>query len=159
METRGDYLDYNRMLDGALLSVVKKTLAQVAEGGLFGEHHFYISFKTAAKGVVVPDFLAKQHPDTLTIIIQYEFSNLSVGEREFGVTLSFNNFNYHIIVPFSALVAFSDPSVNFSLTFNPHEEPSRDDEPELSIVDDGSKIISISDFMKKGVLPAPDDAA
>ncbi|MDR1476601.1 MAG: ClpXP protease specificity-enhancing factor SspB [Rickettsiales bacterium] len=162
MGNSGDYLDYNGMLDAALLGIAKKALAQVAENGLFGEHFFYITFKTGARGVIVPDFLLRQHPDTLTIIIQYEFSNLSVGAREFSVTLSFNNFNYHIIVPFHALVAFSDPSTNFSLTFNAQGEPeaARDDEPELYSKDDEGKIISISDFIKKGSLPQePDDAA
>ena len=161
MDKVNDYLDYNKMLDTALLGVVKRAIEQVAEGGLMGEHHFYITFKTSARGVIVPDFLVKQYPDTLTIIIQHEFANLSVNEREFGVTLSFSNHSYHIIIPFAAVVAFADPSVNFSLTFNPEAEPVRpDDEPELSFTDGQSNIISISDFIRKGTtLSGPDDAA
>jgi hypothetical protein len=161
MESKSDYLDYNRMLDSALVGIARRALSQAADEGLYGEHYFYITFKTAARGVIVPDFLSKQYPDTLTIIIQYEFSNLSVSEREFGITLSFNNLNYHLVVPFAALVAFSDPSANFSLTFNPQEEPARpEDEPELSFTDGESNIISISDFTKKGSeSSAPDDAA
>jgi hypothetical protein len=156
---KDDYLDYNRMLEGALLSIVKNALKQVSNAGLAGEHYFYITFKTASRGVVVPDFILKQYPDALTIIIQYEFSNLSVGEHEFGVTLSFNNHSHHIIVPFHSIMVFTDPSVNFSLSFSPQDAYALipDDEPELSFRDDDSNIISISDFISRP--NDPDDVA
>ena len=154
-----NYLNYNNMLDKALLSVVKSALTQASTDGLLDGHYFYISFKTNMGGVIVPEFLRKQYPDTLTIVIQHEYSNLSVSEREFGVTLSFNNHNYHIIVPFNSLVAFSDPEVNFSLSFNPSDDVSvEENEPELSYSDSDSNIISMSDFMKKNS-PNDDDVA
>lgn len=157
-----DFLNYHQMLDNALLSVVKNALKQVAMYGLCGEHYFYITFKTDAKGVVVPDFLLKQYPDTLTIVLQHEFSNLSVSDSGFGVTLSFNNYNYHIIVPFNSIIVFNDPSVDFSLSFNPTDIPVgivEEEEPELSYTDDDSNIISMSDFMKKNQSPNGDDVA
>ena len=158
-----EFLNYNKMLDKALLDIAKNALQQVAFSGLSGGHYFYITFKTDAKGVVVPDFLLKQYPDTLTIVIQHEFSNLSVSDKEFAVTLSFNNHNYHIIVPFSSLIVFSDPSVDFSLSFNPtnttEDLSKEDEEPELSYTDDDSNIISMSDFMKKHSSPSDDDVA
>lgn len=154
-----DYLNYNNMLDKALLSVVKSALTQASTDGLLDGHYFYLTFKTNAWGVVVPEFLKKQYSETLTIIIQHEYSNLSVSEKEFGVTLSFNNHNYHIIVPFTSLIAFSDPEVNFSLSFNPTDViPEEENEPELSYSDDNSNIISMSDFMKKNS-PNDDDVA
>ncbi len=154
------YLNYNNMLDKALLSVVKNALEQAAVNGLLDGHYFYLTFKTNAWGVVVPEFLKKQYPETLTIIIQHEYSNLSVSEKEFGVTLSFSNHNYHIIVPFSSLVAFSDPEANFSLSFNPTDEEIHIEEvePELSYSDEDSNVISMSDFMKKNS-PNNDDVA
>ena len=156
-----DFLNYHKMLDKALLSVVKDSLRQVEKNGLCGDHYFYLTFKSNAKGVVIPDFLLHQYPDTLTIVIQYEYSNLSVSETGFGVTLSFNNYNYHIIVPFNALIAFSDPSVDFSLTFEPVDEPVEyiEKEPELSYKDDDSNIISMSDFVNQHTPPTGDDVA
>lgn len=157
-----DFLNYHKMLDNALLSVVKNALKQVAVSGLCDEHYFYITFKTDAKGVVVPEFLLKQYPDTLTIVIQHEYSNLTVSENEFAITLSFNNHNYHIIIPFNSLIVFSDPSVDFSLSFTPSEEknlPEEETEPELSYTDNDSNIISMSDFMKKNSSPDGDDVA
>ena len=157
-----DFLDYNKMLDNALIGIVKDSLMMVAERGLPGNHFFYITFKTSIKGVMLPDFLYKQYPDSLTIIIQHEYSNLSVNDREFGITLSFNNHNYHIVVPFNALMVFYDKSVDFSLTFTPYEIPEivMEKEPELSLnCEDGENIISISDFIKKNTHPNGDDVA
>ena len=73
-----DFLNYHKMLDSALLSVVKNALRPVAVSGLCDGHYFYITFKTSIKGVVIPEFLFKQYTDTLNIIIQHEFSTLSV---------------------------------------------------------------------------------
>lgn len=156
-----DFLNYHKMLDKALLNVVKEALRQVANDGLCDDHYFYLTFKSDARGVVIPDFLLHQYPDTLTIVIQHEYSNLSVSETGFGVTLSFNNYDYHIIVPFNALIAFSDPSVDFSLTFEPVDEPLEvvENEPEFTYTDGDSNIISMSDFMNKHSSPNGDDVA
>ena len=157
-----DFLDYNKMLDNALIGIVKKSLTLVADNGLPGNHFFYITFKTSIKGVVIPEFLYKQYPESLTIIIQHEYSNLSVNDKEFGITLYFNNHNYHIIVPFNALMVFYDKSVDFSLTFTPYDilDDIEEKEPELSFTsDDGDNIISISDFIKKNTSPSGDDVA
>ena len=157
-----DFLDYNKMLDNALIGIVKNSLMLVADNGLPGNHFFYITFKTSIKGVILPDFLYKQYPDSLTIIIQHEFSNLSVNDREFGITLSFNNQNYHIVVPFNALMVFYDKSVDFSLTFTPYEikDEVKEVEPELSFTDDDSgNIISISNFIKRNTSPSGEDVA
>jgi len=152
MADKNDFLDYGRLLNVAVLGVVKSALKSAANAGLEKGHFFYISFKTSHRGVDVPDFLKKQYPDTLTIILQHEFSNLSVGEREFGVSLSFDDKPTHIIVPFSALVAFSDPSANFSLSFTPYEDDALipdERQGELSIKDSDNNIIPISKFFKK----------
>ncbi len=156
---KDEFLNYHKMIDNALLSVVKNSLRQVAKDGLYDGHYFYITFKTDIKGVKVPDFLLKQYPDTLTIVIQHEFSNLSVSDYEFGITLSFNNNDYHIIIPFNSLIVFSDPSVDFSLSFNPTELPFDivEEEPELTYQDGESNVISLSDFMKKNTSPDDDD--
>ena len=159
---KDEYLDYARLLEGAMLGVVKNCLKHVANAGLSGEHYFYITLKSGARGVVIPDFLLRQYPDSLTIVLQHEFSNLSVSDHEFGVSLSFNNHVYHIIVPFHSLMAFADPSENFTLTFTPGDDTVLalgDDEPELPVRGSSDdNIIALSDFFKKPS-GGPDEAA
>ena len=41
-----DRFHYDALVDDALRSVVRRVLTQVAEKGLPGSHHFYISFRS-----------------------------------------------------------------------------------------------------------------
>jgi hypothetical protein len=45
-----DPLDYPRFLGEGLRHVARRALGVVAEHGLTGEHHFYLSFLTDAPG-------------------------------------------------------------------------------------------------------------
>ena len=47
--------DYPGLVQAALLGVVREALEVTAEEGLPGEHHFYITFRTDAPGVRLPD--------------------------------------------------------------------------------------------------------
>lgn len=114
-----EQLRYDRMVEAALRSVVRDAIAQVAEGGLPGNHHFYLTFRTSFPGVEVPDFLRAQYPNEMTIILQYQFYGLEVNDTGFAVTLSFNNVHERLVVPFAAISTFADPSVNFALQFQP----------------------------------------
>ena len=51
----------------ALRGVVRTVLADVAKKGLPGEHHFKITFNTAAPGVRLSDRMRAQYPETMTI--------------------------------------------------------------------------------------------
>ncbi len=111
-------LRYDRMVEDALRGVVRRALENTIEHGLPGDHHFYITFRTDASGVVMPDFLRARYPEEMTIILQHQFWDLKVGVFEFGVSLSFDNQVAEMTVPFAALTAFVDPSVKFGLQFN-----------------------------------------
>jgi hypothetical protein len=112
-----DSMRYDRMVEEAMRGVVRSALERVAEEGLPGEHHFYITFRTGADGVEVPSHLQERYPDEMTIVLQHRFSDLEVGTSGFGVTLSFNDVPSRLIVPYGAITAFADPSVRFGFTF------------------------------------------
>lgn len=112
-----DLIRYDRLVETALRDVVRKTLVEVAKNGLPGEHHFYISFLTKDAGVEVPDYLQKQYPDEMTIVLQYQFYSLKIEGDHFTVSLSFNNVREKLRIPFAAITTFADPSVNFALQF------------------------------------------
>ena len=114
----GDDLRYDRMVEDALRSVVGRALSHAAEEGLTGNHHFYITFRTDHPGVEIPDHLHKRYPDEMTIVLQYQFWGLEVGEDVFSVTLSFADVPERLTVPFEAVVSFADPSVRFGLQFD-----------------------------------------
>lgn len=110
-------IDYPRIIQEALRDVVRRVLAQVAEHGLPGEHHFLIAFRSGHPGVRVPQFLLDMYPDEIKIMLQHQYWDLAVDEEAFGVTLSFNAVRHRLTVPFAAVTAFVDPSVELVLRF------------------------------------------
>jgi hypothetical protein len=112
-----DLLRYDKMVEAALRGVVREALSLAAEQGLPGGHHFYVTFRTALDGVVIPDYLQMKYPDEMTIVIEHQFWDLQVTGDAFSVTLSFQNRPERLVIPFAAITAFADPSVKFGLQF------------------------------------------
>ncbi|RMF03268.1 MAG: Stringent starvation protein B, partial [Alphaproteobacteria bacterium] len=108
---------YDTLAQEALRGVVRTVLKQVAKTGLPGEHHLYIAFDTNAPGVSISERLHEQYPEEMTIVLQYQFWDLEVASDHFEVKLSFNNIPERLKVPFAAIRAFYDPSVQFGLQF------------------------------------------
>jgi hypothetical protein len=156
-DTPDSLIPYDEIVQEALRAVVGRVLGEVeANGRLPGEHHFYITFKTAAAGVDIPRHLSERFPDEMTIVIQNRFWDLKVAEDGFEVGLSFNQMPAKLVIPFSAITGFVDPAVNFALQFQAqsddddlqeHEE-AENDHPPAEPVEDGSNVVSV-DFSRK----------
>ena len=118
-----DRFHYDALVDDALRGVVRRVLRQVADKGLPGSHHFYISFRSTDPGVRLPDYLRAKYPEEMTIVLQHQYWDLIIAEDFFEVTVSFNKQQERIKVPFAALSAFVDPSVRFGLQFDRKDKP------------------------------------
>jgi hypothetical protein len=116
-----DLLQYDKLVERALKNVVREALMHVAAHGLPGAHHLYLTFRTDHPGVTIPEELRAKYPVEMTVVLQYQFWDLLVGDEGFQVTLSFNDRRQKLIIPFAAVNAFADPSVNFALQFQPAE--------------------------------------
>ena len=112
-----DHIRYDLLTQEALRSVLRRVLQDAAKDGLPGDHHFYISFNTGAPGVRLSKRLRAQYPEEMTIVLQHQFRDLTVGEQTFEVGLSFSGVSEHLVVPFDAIKRFFDPSVQFGLQF------------------------------------------
>jgi hypothetical protein len=115
-------IDYSALLHAALVDVVRRVLALAAEHGLPGEHQLYLAFGTGADGVELSAGLHRQYPDEMTIVLQHQFWNLVVDDAGFAVTLRFGGKPERLVVPWSALRSFADPSVNFGFRL---QQPGR----------------------------------
>ena len=167
---------YDLLAQDALRGVVRAALLRVHQSGLPGEHHFYISFNTRHPDVRLSERLRKKYEKEMTIVLQHQFWNLQVGERDFEVELSFNEIAEKLVVPFSAVKGFFDPAAQFALQFEMIEEkveataepaPSLGDQPAGAQVaealpealpappagprpsNDDQKIVSLDSFRKK----------
>jgi uncharacterized protein len=116
-----DHIRYDVLARDALRGVLRKVLSDAAVHGLPGEHHFFITFISTAEGVKLSPRLLAQYPDEMTIILQHQFWDLVVHEDRFEVGLSFGGIPERLVVPFSAIKSFFDPSVQFGLQFEPSD--------------------------------------
>jgi hypothetical protein len=116
-----DGLQYDRMMEEALRGVMRRALGEVAQRGLPGQHHFYITFRTDHQGVDIPPVLRQRYPREMTIVLQYQFWGLDIDDDHFEVTLSFDSKHERLSIPYAAITAFVDPSVQFGLQFQPGE--------------------------------------
>lgn len=144
-----DILRYDLMIEAALRDVVRETLSTVAQNGLPGEHHFYITFLTSYPGVEIPDYLRKQYADEMTIVLQYQFFGMKIEDDALHVTLSFNNVKERLVVPIESITTFADPSVNFALQFQ-SGQGDEDDE------DGGEESVANAEKKEGGKKPIAD---
>jgi uncharacterized protein len=150
-------IPYDDIVQEALRAVVGRVLGEIlAAGGLPGDHHFYITFKTNAPGVSIPRSLYERFPDEMTIVLQHKYWDLKVTDELFEVGLSFSQMPAHLVIPYAAITGFVDPAVNFALQFHvqaddaepsPHE-PAENDKPIIEPVEDGSNVVTV-DFGRK----------
>ena len=118
-----DLIRYDILAQDALRGVIRKVLSEVARTGLPGEHHFFITLATRAPGVRISSRLLAQYPEDITIVLQHQYWDLTVTEQAFEVGLSFNGVPERLLVPFSAIKGFVDPSVQFELRFEVVQRP------------------------------------
>ncbi len=161
-----DLIRYDLLVQDALRGVVRQVLTDVARNGLQGEHHFFITFKTATPGLRLSSRMRERYPDEMTVILQHQFWGLTVTDAGFEVGLSFNNMPERLYVPFVAITMFQDPSVTFGLKFDtkdgaaPADAPSK---PALAEAPKGPRALATVDAHLPPRIaeapPKPDDKA
>jgi hypothetical protein len=120
-------LPYERWIANALRHVVVQAIEHVAKHGLPGGHHFYISFRTAYPGVVIPSRLRAQYPEEMTVVLQHQFWDLKLDHeaRTISVGLSFGGVPSTLVIPLDSLVSFADPQIRYALRFDPIEPEAK----------------------------------
>ena len=127
-----DHIRYDILVQEALRGMVRDVLTEAARNkAMPGDHHFFVTFDTTAEGVRLSDRLREQYPEEMTIVLQHQFWDLKVSDQAFEVGLSFGGVPERLVVPFEAIKAFSDPSVQFTLQFETlAEAPDQDADAE-----------------------------
>lgn len=125
-------IDYGNLMHDAMRSLIRQVLTDVAENGLPGAHHFFITFDTMHPEVELADWLSDRFPEDMTVVMQHWFENLDVSEDGFAVTLNFGDNPERMYIPFDAIRTFVDPSVEFGLRF---ETQDGDDDEDDGVAD------------------------
>ena len=121
-------IDYGNLMHRAMRGLIQTVLRDVAAHGLPGAHHFFITFDTTVEGVELAQWLRARYPGEMTIVIQHWFDNLTVSDEGFTITLNFGDNPEPMVIPFDAVRTFVDPSVEFGLRFETHEDDEDEDE-------------------------------
>jgi len=148
-----DQIDYGYLMHRAMRGLINEVLAGVAEHGLPGEHHFFITFDTRHPGVKMAAWLRKRYPEDMTIVIQNWFEELAVDPEGFSVTLNFGDIPERLHIPFDALRTFVDPSVEFGLRFESEDgDKAAESSPEKAAksapTPQNADVVSLDTFRK-----------
>ena len=148
-------IDYGTLMHRAMRGLIQEVLSDIAENGLPGQHHFFITFDTLHPDVEIADWLSDRYPEEMTIVMQHWFDNLDVTDDGFSVTLNFGDQPEPLYVPYDSIRTFVDPSVEFGLRFETQEdEDSPAPTPVEDLDDDADKpegdgeVVSLDSFRK-----------
>ncbi len=148
-------INYGQMMQKAMQGLLKSILERVAKEGLPGDHHFFITFDTRHPGVDMAEWLKEAYPEEITIVMQEWFDGLAVMPDRFTVTLNFNDTPEPMVIPFDAIRTFVDPSVEFGLRFDAHDNvddfeelPDFDDEDDDDEPHKDAEVVSLDAFRK-----------
>jgi hypothetical protein len=125
-----DHIRYDVLVQEALRGMVRDVLIETVQNGLPGDHHFFITFDTTAEDVQLSQKLRAQYPEEMTVVLQHQFRDLKVTDTAFEVGLSFGGVPERLHIPFAAIKAFADPSVQFTLQFETLAEGAGEEESE-----------------------------
>lgn len=152
---------YGRLMHKAMRGLMIEVLNEVAEKGLPGAHHFFITFDTRHPGVDISKALHERYPEDMTIVIQHQYDDFAVLSDRFAITLNFSDIPEPLVVPYAAVNTFVDPSVEFGLRFDAYEDDDdtspddpKDDTPPKGKPDgtpdgtDGGDVVSLDKFRK-----------
>lgn len=152
-------LDYGNLMHRAMRGLIKTVLETVAEHGLPGAHHFFITFDTTHEAVDIADWLRDRYPEEMTVVMQHWYENLDVGDDGFSVTLNFGDQPEPLYIPYDAIKTFVDPSVEFGLRFetgdgeedddpDPGKGRTEEEKDDASSSHEDAEIVSLDRFRK-----------
>ena len=123
-------IDYGNLMHRAMRGLIQQVLSNVQDHGLPGAHHFFVTFDTNHPDVTLAQWLHDRYPGDMTVVIQHWFDKLVVDPEGFAITLNFGDQPEPMYIPFDAIRTFVDPSVEFGLRFESHDDDDSDDEDE-----------------------------
>jgi len=145
-------IDYQKILNQNMISVLKDILKKISKEGLSNNNHLYVTFITNHKKVEIPEWLKKKYPQEMTIVIQYEFYDLEVFKDYFSIVLSFNNLKTKLKIGFDSINSFADPSANFGLQLkkliNKNKEKEDNKNKNNNKLENKNNVINFSKYKK-----------
>ena len=142
-------LEYQKILDKNMLNVLKDILINIKNNGLSNNNHLYITFFTNHKNVELPNWLKQKYPEEMTIVIQYEYSDLEINKNNFLISLSFDDIKTNLKIDYDSIISFADPTANFGLILKKNKiQKKLKKNLENKKVKNKSNVINFSNYKK-----------
>ena len=138
-------IDYGNLMHDAMRGLIRKVLLDVAERGLPGNHHFFITFDTAHPDAELADWLSDRYPGEMTVVMQHWYDNLEVTDEGFSVTLNFGDAPEPLYIPYDAIRTFVDPSVEFGLRFEQQDGEEEEAPLPVPVADPGEQGLEMAE--------------
>lgn len=145
-------IDYGTLMHRAMRGLIQDVLTDVAAHGLPGSHHFFITFDTNHPKAELAQWLRDRYPEDMTVVMQHWYDNLVVTDEGFSISLNFGDSPEPLYIPYDAIRTFVDPSVEFGLRFETHEDDDDDFDDEDNDEDDpkpNADVVSLDSFRKQ----------
>jgi len=99
----------------AMREAVRKSLSDAIGSEESAVYEFHITFDPRVSGAQIPDWVREQFPNQLTLVLQYRFRELVVGDEAIEVTASFNQQWERVRIPYAAIRQFRDAGAGLAL--------------------------------------------
>tara|TARA_Y200000002_G_scaffold157323_1_gene130112 strand:+ start:2659 stop:3096 length:438 start_codon:yes stop_codon:yes gene_type:complete len=141
--------EYQKILDKNMLNVFKDILIKIRDIGLSNNNHLYITFLTSHKNVELPNWLKQKYPEEMTIVIQYEYYDLEINNKNFSISLSFNDVKANLKIDYNSIISFADPSENFGLILQKNKKGNKLNKNAVTKRSKKNNVINFSKYKKK----------
>lgn len=79
------------------------------------DYAVWVTCKTSASGVDVPDAVREAHPDALRLVLQHQFDKVEARNGVFSVVLWFSGEPTRVAIPLSAVLEVAVPAAGVRL--------------------------------------------
>mgnify|MGYP000922992292 CR=1 FL=1 len=150
-------IDYETISEDACEEMVLNVLRRLADlgSGNTGANKVNIVFNTTHPGVIIPDAVRLQFPESVMLVFEHQFYDLLVDTETRCITVDmvFSGRTEHLVLPFKSILTLMDSGVDVTIPVRSfinmtiHEKPSVCSAPRDNQVDDN--VITVSFGNKK----------
>ena len=113
-------IDYETISENALEEMALNVLRRLADlgAGNTGVNKVHIVFNTTHPGVIIPDAVRLQFPESVMLVFEHQFYDLLVDieTRCIIVDMVFSGRVEHLVLPFKSILKLMDFGVDFAIT-------------------------------------------
>jgi hypothetical protein len=142
-------INYAQILDLRVYQFIRDALDHI-RNSTNHDNYFYINFAT--KKATISDELREQYPNTMTIVLQHQFSELEVKKDQFSIVLSFSGKPQKLIIPYNSIVDFVDPFAKVRLPIfswsNQVNQPKEASQQQAAVKDEATDAENVVPLFK-----------